>query len=98
MNTDLDKWAAELALMVSKSLVAFRSQVDEQVEIFAVDCHPWNAIIGLDLPLTTREIMEDPQIANPSAKASWKYFDFTDASRFHHLESAFSQEHANGLR
>lgn len=76
MNTDFDKWQCELTDSISKTLTEFRPHADDEMKMFALDCHPWNGEIGLSF-LTHSEFENAPVLADLAEMASWKYFDFS---------------------
>jgi hypothetical protein len=46
------------------------------MEMFALDCAPWNGMIGLAF-LTRSELKDAPFLADVAEMAAWKYFDFS---------------------
>ena len=78
MNESVDKWSSDLAQFVSAALGEFKMQATEQMEEFAVDCHPWNGVVVLAF-LTTSEVEESPFLAEVEEMAAWKYYDFASA-------------------
>lgn len=78
MNEVIDKWGSDLAQFVSAALGEFKTQATEQMEQFAVDCHPWNGVIVLGF-LTTKEVEESPFLAEAAEMAAWKFYDFASA-------------------
>ena len=72
---NIDSWQDNLADFISSALTQFRSSADEEMERFAVDCHPWNSLIVLAF-LTRAELKEAPSLLDPAEMAGWKYYDF----------------------
>jgi hypothetical protein len=72
---DFDKWQADLVTAIADVLHEFRSFAEDEMAIFAVDCHPWNGIIVLAF-LTSQEKRNDPLLMDASEMAAWKYYDF----------------------
>jgi hypothetical protein len=70
-----DEWAAQLSGLIAGTLDAFRGKVSDRVEIFAVDCHPWNGVLDLAL-LTQAEAADDPLLCDASEMAAWKFYHF----------------------
>ncbi len=64
MNVNFSTWSSELAVAI-----------EDQVDTFAVDCHPWNGIIALAI-LTQSEINNDPLLYQLCEMASWRYYNF----------------------
>ena len=75
MTSALDEWTMTLAGVIANALVDFRQNVHDRVVIFAVDCHPWNGVLGLAF-LTDAEVEDDPLLSDPAEMAVWKHFDF----------------------
>jgi hypothetical protein len=75
MNTAIDDWEIKLSALVARALEAFSILAQDRVELFAVDCHPWNGIIVLAF-LTASEAEQNPQLREPAEMAAWKYYDF----------------------
>jgi hypothetical protein len=75
MKFNYDQWQRDLTQLISESLAEFRSKAAEEMETFALDCHPWNGDIGLAF-LTRSELKEDPFLSEAAEMAAWKYFDF----------------------
>lgn len=44
--------------------------------MFAVDCHPWNGMLGLSL-LTKGEAEENHFLFDPEEMAAWRFFQFS---------------------
>jgi hypothetical protein len=76
MNFDYDQWQGDLSKLIAVALAEFRRQADDEMEIFALDCHPWNGLINLAF-LTRSESKEDPLLFDIGEIAVWKYFDFS---------------------
>src|SRR5215218_7917717 len=72
------RWADELAAVVRDSLVEFSGRMTEQLEMLAVDCHPWNGVLAL-AALTHAETLRDPPLNDPSEMAAWRHYDFGSA-------------------
>jgi hypothetical protein len=85
MNDAINKWGRELAQFVSAALSEFRTQATEQIEQFAVDCHPWNGVIVLGF-LTSCEVEESPFLAEVEEMAAWKHYDVASALSCSHAE------------
>ena len=79
MNQDFDGWLRELSKLVAAALADFTGIVgdEDEMEMFAVDCHPWNGGVFLAF-LTRAELTEDPLLSEPSEMAAWKYYDFAE--------------------
>jgi hypothetical protein len=75
MNEVINKWGSDLAQFLSAALGEFRTQATEQVEQFAVDCHPWNGAVVLAF-LTASEVEESPFLAEVEEMAAWKFYNF----------------------
>jgi hypothetical protein len=78
MSETRDKWRNELTQFIAAALDQFRTSVKEQMEQFAVDCHPWNGTIILAF-LTTSEVEESPFLAEAAEMAAWKLYNFASA-------------------
>jgi len=76
VTTPDDKWITGLSGAIANSLVEFRGKVQEQIVIFAVDCHPWNGVLDLAL-LTASEVKHEPLLADPAEMAAWRHFHFS---------------------
>ncbi|VTR97016.1 hypothetical protein [Tuwongella immobilis] len=83
MDETIEKWRSSLLQFVSTALSDFREQVSEQMEQFALDCHPWNGSIILAF-LTTAEVQESPFLAEAEEMAAWKYYDFASVRSSSH--------------
>lgn len=68
-----DEWAAQLSKLIAGTLDACRGEVRDRIEIFAVDCHPWNGVLDLAL-LTQAEAEEDPLLCEPLEMAAWRLY------------------------
>jgi hypothetical protein len=68
-------WSTQLATAIQNALIDFRAQIDDQVEMFAIDCHPWNGVLVLAM-LTRSETKSDILLADPAEMAAWKHYDF----------------------
>jgi hypothetical protein len=44
--------------------------------MLAVDCHPWNGLVGLAI-LTASEVAQNPALADPAEMAAWRHYDFS---------------------
>ena len=96
MNETIEKLKNSFSQFVSTALSEFREQASEQMEQFAVDCHPWNGSILLAF-LTTAEVQESPFLAEPEELAAWKYYDIASVRSSTHpdvgqwMQDAYSQ-------
>ena len=72
---DYEKWQSELMTLITAALEEFRSEAEDEMEMFAVDCHPWNGTIALAF-LTRSESQDDPSLRKASEMAAWRYYDF----------------------
>ena len=70
-----DHWAKQLAGLIRGSILEFSEQVTDQIEMVAVDCHPWNGFLAL-AALTHAEALRDPALADPAEMAAWEHYDF----------------------
>jgi hypothetical protein len=70
-----DEWAAQLSGLIAGALDVFRGEVKDRIEIFAVDCHPWNGVLDLAL-LTQAEAANDPLLCDPTEMAAWRSYHF----------------------
>ena len=75
MNTTIDSWEINLSALVASTLDAYGSQFEDEIELFAVDCHPWNGILVLAI-LTVAEAESNPELNDTAEMAAWKYYDF----------------------
>lgn len=75
MKLELSEWTKDLTMSIATTLGEFRNQSDDEMEIFAVDCHPWNGVISLAF-LTHNELFESPFLSEAAEMAAWKYYDF----------------------
>jgi hypothetical protein len=75
MNKPVDDWKIDLSATVACTLNAFSSQIQDRVELFAIDCHPWNGILFLAF-LTVPEVEMNPKLKEPAEMAAWRYYDF----------------------
>jgi hypothetical protein len=41
MSLTFEKYRSDLTMLISTALGEFRAGIDDEMEIFAVDCHPW---------------------------------------------------------
>jgi hypothetical protein len=78
MNEDIGTWGSDVGQFISTALAQFKVQTSEQMEQFAVDCHPWNGVIALGF-LTTSEVEDSPFLAEAEEMAAWKFYDFASA-------------------
>lgn len=69
------QWKAVLSDLMARALEKFREETDDEMQIFAVDCHPWHGAVVLAF-LTHTEFKEDPAMASLGEMATWKYYDF----------------------
>jgi hypothetical protein len=69
------QWQSELTQLISDALGEFRSNAEDEMEIFALDCHPWNGVIALAF-LTHLELEDAPFLTEAAEMAAWKYYDF----------------------
>ncbi len=72
---DYEQWQNELITLIAAALEEFRSEAEDDMAMFAVDCHPWNGTIALAF-LTHSESQDDPSLRNVSEMAAWRYYDF----------------------
>ena len=72
---DYEKWMSALTTLMTATLTEFRCRSDDEMERFAVDCHPWNGTIILAF-LTCAEAQDDPSLRDSSEMAGWKFYDF----------------------
>ena len=72
---NLGEWCADLAKLVANSLTEYRSQANDAMELFAVDCAPWNGVIALAF-LTMPELKAAPFLSEVAEMAAWKAYDF----------------------
>ena len=77
---DIGDWTTRLAKVIEEALTEFRGHVQDDIEMFAVDCSPWNGFLGLAL-LTGAEVEQDSLLHDPAEMAAWKYFDFGSGLR-----------------
>jgi hypothetical protein len=75
MTTAIEQYRHDLTTLVSTALREFRAGIDDEMEIFAMDCHPWNGVIVLAF-LTHVEVNDAPFLAEVVEMAAWKYYDF----------------------
>jgi hypothetical protein len=75
MITAVEEYQSDLTMLISTALCEFRPGIDDEMEIFAIDCHPWNGVIVLAF-LTHAELNDAPFLAEVSEMAAWKYYDF----------------------
>jgi len=75
MKLHYDKWQTDLAELISAALGEFRSKAEDEMEMFAVDCHPWNGVIVLAF-LAHSELKDAPFLSEAAEMAAWKYYDF----------------------
>jgi hypothetical protein len=78
MNEAIEGWGNDLRQFILAALNDFGTQGAEQMEQFAVDCHPWNGSVILAF-LTTSEVEESPFLAEAGEMAAWKFYDFASA-------------------
>ena len=60
---DFDQWQADLTKLIATALGEFTGGKDDEMERFAVDCHPWNGIIVLAF-LTKSELKDAPCLSD----------------------------------
>lgn len=65
--------ADQLINLITSALTEFGT--DEEMEVFAVDCHPWNGVIVLAF-LTHSELKDAPFLSEAAEMAAWKHYDF----------------------
>jgi hypothetical protein len=75
MMLALEQYRSNLTTLVSIALGEFRAGTDDEMEMFAVDCHPWNGVIVLAF-LTHAELEDAPFLSEAAEMAAWKYYDF----------------------
>jgi hypothetical protein len=75
MSLTFEKYRSDLTMLISTALGEFRAGFDDELEMFAVDCHPWNGVIALAF-LTRVELIDAPFLADVAEMAAWKYYDF----------------------
>lgn len=75
MKLNINQWQNSLAKLISAALTEFRASTDDEMEMFAVDCHPWNGVIVLAF-LTHSELKDAPFLSEAAEMAAWKYYDF----------------------
>jgi hypothetical protein len=75
VTLDFDQWQRHLTQLISTALCEFRGRADEEMERFALDCHPWNGLLVLAF-LTESELKDAPFLSEPTEMASWKLYDF----------------------
>jgi hypothetical protein len=74
MTLALEQCRSDLTKLITTALGEFRA-VDDEMEMFAVDCHPWNGVIVLAF-LTHAELQDASFLAEAAEMAAWKYYDF----------------------
>jgi hypothetical protein len=72
---NFEQWTDDLSRSMTNALIEFGSKYNEEMAVFAVDCHPWNGVIVLAF-LTQSELKDDPLVAEASEMAAWKHYDF----------------------
>lgn len=72
---NFEQWTTDLSRSITDALRDFRSKVNDEMAVFAVDCAPWNGVIVLAF-LTQPELNENPILSEPSEMAAWRYYDF----------------------
>jgi hypothetical protein len=72
---DLVMWADRLSKAIALALSEFSAQNQEEIEVFAIDCHPWNGQVNLAI-LTTSEAKADPLLVDAAELAAWKHYGF----------------------
>jgi hypothetical protein len=75
MSLEFRQWQSDLTEVVSTALREFRGAADDEMEMFAVDCHPWNGVVVLAF-LTRSESRDAPYLSEAAEMAAWKYYDF----------------------
>ena len=75
MKLNVNQWQNSLAKLIVEALAEFRDRADDEMELFAVDCHPWNGVIVLAF-LTESELKDSPFLSEVAEMAAWKYYDF----------------------
>jgi hypothetical protein len=69
------EWERGLTFVVSAALREFRTNCNETMRVFAVDCYPWNGFLALAF-LTEEEASHDSLLLQPQEIAAWMYYDF----------------------
>jgi hypothetical protein len=72
---DYERWQSELTTLITAILDEFKSVTEDDMEMFAVDFHPWHGTIALAF-LTRSESEGGPSLRKASEMAAWKYYDF----------------------
>lgn len=72
--SDFDQWQSQIADIIATVLREYRGNIDDELEQFAVDCHPWNGVIALAL-LTHEELESTPFLSEPGEMAAWKHYN-----------------------
>lgn len=75
VDVSFDDWRRRLAELVAATLAEFRGSDYDEMEMFAVDCHPWNGILVLAF-LTRSEVLDAPSLSDIAEMAAWRYYDF----------------------
>ena len=75
MTIASEEYQRDLTTLISTALGQFRTGINDEMEMFAVDCHPWNGVIVLAF-LTRAELNDAPFLAEVAEMAAWKYYDF----------------------
>jgi hypothetical protein len=75
MTLTSEECRSDLTTLISTALGEFRAVTDDEMEMFAVDCHPWNGVIVLAF-LTHAELKDAPFLSEAALMAAWKYYDF----------------------
>lgn len=75
MSSTLKPIADQLSSVISRTLNAYRSQLDEPIKVLALDFHPWNRFLALSV-LTKSEVAIDPLLDDLAEMAAWKHYNF----------------------
>jgi hypothetical protein len=75
MTIEFEEYRSALSTLISTALGEFRTGNDDEMEMFAVDCHPWNGVVVLAF-LTHAELRDAPFLSEAAEMAAWKYYDF----------------------
>jgi len=96
MKLDVSQWQITLAKLIADVFAEFRASVDDEMEMFVVDCHPWNGGIYLAF-LTSSELRDSPFLSEIAEMASWRYYAF-DRDFIDLTSSPALAEHAFTMR
>jgi hypothetical protein len=75
MTIAIEQCRRDLTMLISTALGEFRTGIDDEMVMFAVDCHPWNGVVVLAF-LTYSELTDAPFLSEAAEMAAWKYYDF----------------------